>query len=1188
MQRFFDLIGFVAQIRTFVAQIRTVAGYHFGYHLVALAGACATTLGCAAEPEPPILCELAGCNDGNPCTADTCVPTSGCQHAPAASGTCSDGNVCTTGDTCKAGACAAGTALDCNDKNPCTNDTCDPQKGCAYVANTSECDDGNGCTESDRCKGGGCAAGSPKLCDDLNPCTNTGCDAGKCTIQMADGAPCNDKDACTSGDICGNGNCISDPISCDDGNVCSADSCDSVKGCVHAANTASCDDSDYCTKGDVCTSGACVGKAVDCDDGIGCTIDSCNPATGCVLAANATLCGDENVCTTDKCSPTMGCSHEDLESNCDDGSLCTGGDGCLGGKCLGKLINCDDQMPCTLDTCAPTTGCLHSPTANGMSCTDGNPCTTADECKEGACKGAILICDDANPCTDDGCDKAKGCSSVPAVGTGCNDQNACTDGDKCSNGNCSPGAVKICDDKNTCTIDSCVPSSGCVNTIITGLPCADGNACTLQDACSTTGKCESQLVDKCNDANPCTVDSCDGKTGCAHVDSTEKCDDDNLCTVGEVCEKGLCTNGTPLGCDDGNSCTSDKCISNQIKAGCEFSVLGGSPCDDNNACTSDDACSTGGNCSGLKGLTCDDGMQCTVDSCDTGTGCVHLKLNQKPCNDGDYCTFDDICIKGVCVGEEKQQCNDFNPCTKDSCYSPVGCSHVPVPNDPPCDDGLNCTVGETCMSGQCKSGQVVQCDDGNPCTSEQCDPINGECPTKLLNGLECDDGNGCTANDVCKNSVCQGSGKTCSDGNACTTDTCSANVCANKLIDCNDGNPCTTDVCSTSFGCKITANSNGCSDGDACTSGDSCSNSQCAGKAVVCNDNNACTVDSCSKTSGCSNTPQSTGACSDGDACTAGDTCAGGKCTATGKTNCDDGNDCTVDSCDKTSGCQLVAKPQWSVCLDNTLYYTCNGTNSCVSTFLSYLSLPVAAGSGAVGCNPTTESGCTADAQPKHLAKFSAFWLDYYEVWLDKYKKCMAAGACTPPAVDKFHCVYNYSDTGTMPVNCVTWQQAVDFCKWDNKRLPTEHELEFAARGPCETGKESACYTAPPKYAWGNAAPNCSFASYSAGTGLGCGSNFPWKVGGGAAGPSLHRDLAGNVWECTSDVYISNWYVALSGSANSEPKSNPANSQGGSQRVIRGGSFKDGPLELRAYVRSWVNASGYDPGVGFRCAASVK
>jgi len=111
----------------------------------------------------------------------------------------------------------------CDDGNPCTTDACDAAaKACVHAANTAACDDANPCTAGDHCADGACTAGAPKVCDDGNPCTTDSCNeaTGTC-VSAPNSAPCDDGDACTAGDTCGNGACVSGAgVGCDDGNSC--------------------------------------------------------------------------------------------------------------------------------------------------------------------------------------------------------------------------------------------------------------------------------------------------------------------------------------------------------------------------------------------------------------------------------------------------------------------------------------------------------------------------------------------------------------------------------------------------------------------------------------------------------------------------------------------------------------------------------------------------------------------------------------------------------------------------------------------------------------------------------------------------------------------------------------------------------------------------------------------------------
>ncbi len=105
--------------------------------------------------------------------ASLVIPT--CQGKP--DGTpCDDGNVCTTGETCLGGVCQGGSAAACDDGNGCTDDACDPVLGCVHAYNTAPCEDGDLCTGPDICAFGVCVPGGAIDCNDHNGCTNDSCD----------------------------------------------------------------------------------------------------------------------------------------------------------------------------------------------------------------------------------------------------------------------------------------------------------------------------------------------------------------------------------------------------------------------------------------------------------------------------------------------------------------------------------------------------------------------------------------------------------------------------------------------------------------------------------------------------------------------------------------------------------------------------------------------------------------------------------------------------------------------------------------------------------------------------------------------------------------------------------------------------------------------------------------------------
>jgi len=198
------------------------------------------------------------------------------------------------------------------------------------------------------------------------------------------------------------------------------------------------------------------------------------------------------------------------------------------------------------------------------------------------------------------------------------------------------------------------------------------------------------------------------------------------------------------------------------------------------------------------------------------------------------------------------------------------------------------------------------CDDGSPCTEDVCDTTTGICTHPPV---DCDDGNQCTI-DTCDPLVgCRhfpNSRAHCDDGNACTLlDECIGDTCYPGVQPriCNDSNACTLDSCNRSLGCVFTPTVGGCDDGDACTGGDACDAGQCrGGPPVDCNDGNVCTDDACDRQLGCMYAANAA-PCDDNSACTQGDACSDGVCSGVGQCPCADQDedgyaDCDAPACD--------------------------------------------------------------------------------------------------------------------------------------------------------------------------------------------------------------------------------------------------------------------------------------------------
>ncbi len=874
------------------------------------------------------------CDDGKPCTSDLC--TQGVCSNPALDGACDDGDSCTSGDACKDGLCVGGAAKACDDGNPCTVEICNAANGaCSAAPTAAQCDDGSACTKGDHCEEGKCV-GSSSACDDGNPCTNDVCDlkGGGCT-HSANVKPCSDGNACTKNDVCVDKSCWGQPTTCDDGNPCTNDGCDPAKGCTSSPNTALCDDGNACTKGDVCSDSSCAGKTLDpavaCNDNNVCTDDSCGPNKGCSYAKKTGSCSDGNPCSEgDKClngqckggDNSCGCTtHAECKAQ-DDGNACNGTLMCdtKSGKCVADLAskpNCAaSEDGCSSSVCDPSSGkCKALASIDGKACDDGDLCTSGDACKAGVCAaGKDAQCDDGNVCTADSCKAKVGCVHA-GTGSPCDaDGNPCTVGDACSAKSCTPGPLKACHDGKPCTADTCDSKTGkCVNdaTKHDGDPCdADLSACTNGDACNA-GVCTKGAILGCDDSNPCTSDSCHPIDGCKHTVNAKPCSDGNDCTIGDNCSAGKCAAGAPKSCIDGDKCTIDKCDGATGK--CVYQPIGGC----SSKCT--------------KVADCDDKNACTDDVCENGV--CGAKANTAKCDDGNPCTTVDACQGGNCVGKANKTCDDGNACTIDSCELKAGCVHNQSSGS--CElDGNGCTL-EVCKAGKCTGNGNKFCDDAEPCTSDSCDAANGKCvhDSKVHEGDPCDaDGSVCTKSDAC-------SGGACVKG---------------KAIPCDDANPCTADSCSPSKGCQHVSQTGKCDDGDDCTVNDSCLNAQCKpGAAKACDDGDKCTADGCKGGAcshdaivGCGNFCKVDGDCDDkngctadtcklgkcvysshaepcaeGDKCMASGTCKAGKCEGGKKVDCGDENACTDDACD----------PKTGKCLFTSNTVPCDDNNKCTT-----------------------------------------------------------------------------------------------------------------------------------------------------------------------------------------------------------------------------------------------------------------
>jgi formylglycine-generating enzyme required for sulfatase activity len=204
------------------------------------------------------------------------------------------------------------------------------------------------------------------------------------------------------------------------------------------------------------------------------------------------------------------------------------------------------------------------------------------------------------------------------------------------------------------------------------------------------------------------------------------------------------------------------------------------------------------------------------------------------------------------------------------------------------------------------------------------------------------------------------------------------------------------------------------------------------------------------------------------------------------------------------------------------------------------------------------------DWQPEHRVSIDSFYLDQTEVSNQQYAEfCQATKHALPEFWGNaaFKCGFDFPD---FPVVGVSWFDAAAFAKWAGKRLPTEAEWEYASRGglvgqnfPNGNETDSTKVNFAKKYK--GTRRTASFAPNAFGL----------------------YDMAGNVWEWTSDNYADDYYQT-------SPTSNPQGPEKGRFKVIRGGSWHSGAMCVQNYFRNGLSPSWVDYCVGFRCAKSVK
>ncbi len=236
-------------------------------------------------------------------------------------------------------------------------------------------------------------------------------------------------------------------------------------------------------------------------------------------------------------------------------------------------------------------------------------------------------------------------------------------------------------------------------------------------------------------------------------------------------------------------------------------------------------------------------------------------------------------------------------------------------------------------------------------------------------------------------------------------------------------------------------------------------------------------------------------------------------------------------------------------------------------------------------------AGPEEDERPAHQVTLTrGFWLDQYEVTRGDFASCVEAGVCFYPRRERQKSLGPLGPTqednwgmkycnqemplgpSDHPLTCINYDEARAYCEdWRGGRLPTEAEWEWAARGGLEKKR----------FPWGGEPPTRARALFG---------QFDGTKPVGSYAPNGYGlfDMAGNVWEWTSDFYDGALYHKgpqvdpIGPCPSSQPKC-----PGYFHRTMRGGSWITGSLGMRVTYRNHHKHWNRFSVVGLRCAADL-
>jgi hypothetical protein len=784
------------------------------------------------------------CDDGFPCTVDSCDTTGRCVHAP------DDGL--------------------CNDGIGCTLDRCDPvTRECAFVPRDTLCDNGTYCDGTERCDvAAGCVPGPAIVCDDGVACTADACEEtiGRCTSAPVDAA-------------------------CDDGNVCTTDACDAVAGCRHG-------DAGLCTPltvdvapvADTYIEG---GAQATWDHGAAALLKVDREPFRIAyfkFDLSALKHAPVDALLTLSCTdpaPIGGTLYRVLDSSWVEGDRTgTGAENAAGPGLKWTHVDTNGDGQVTAADGSPYVPEFAVPiaslgrvaagaavTVNVAAALQGPPGVytlalvsesldgafyASREAADPALRPVLRVvlplvpecttdaeCDDSVACTVDTCDTPRArCVRVP-VDAGC-------------------------DDGIACTIDRCEPSAGGCWHLLDHAACDNDAFCDGVERCDPAAGCQPGVAPACDDGVACTADWCDepGRR-CVNDPRHAACDDGNLCTM------DLCTPGR--GCEYGSSGICEPVVMELPAVADTYIEAGTQATWDHGAAAALKVDRTPARVAYFKfDLATPIGPVIRADLV------LHC-TDPAPAGGTIYAVADSSWVEGDQPGTDSASARgpglkwvDVDTNADGSVTLADGSPYVPDLTNPitalgPVEAGRSVTLDVTAAlrgaSGLRTLALVGESTNGTFYGSREA--AAGKRPMLHLELVPI---GRCATDDYCDDEV------------ACTEDRCERGMCRNLPRDerCDDGVACTRDVCDqTAGGCVPVPDDAACGDGSACNGAERCdAEAGCLpGEPPACDDGIACTLDSC-------------------------DDAAGGCVHAPADAPCDDGDRCTRDVCTPGVGCE--------------------------------------------------------------------------------------------------------------------------------------------------------------------------------------------------------------------------------------------------------------------------------------------